>query len=652
MAVAANLSVALSLNSARFRQGLDRARAQAGTFQQRVGRNLNNLRNNFNGLQTGIVAVAAALGAQRLLENADNLVKNADAAGFAFETYQRLQFGFEQSGISAEAFARATARVGMVVRDAGRGLSTAQDALSDIGLSYEALEGLSPEQRFIAIVDALDDVEDAATRQALAQQLLGRQFSTVGLNLDAVVEAGEGLVPITEEQARAAEAANDTFSRFGTNLGNLATNVLVPLVAALSPVVERFSDFAQQNPQITALGVGIGALTVAIGLLAPAVIAGTSAIVSIGVAIGSAAIAAVPAIIGALSTAFGAFTAVLIANPIGAIIAGITAAIVAGIAIWRNWDEIVEFVTNQWNAFTERFPVAGMLLTAALDALLLPIRLVREAFGAFFMAFENFSFEGLVQNIRAGAIGILRNLVAQIANVIEQIPVVGEDAAQRFRDNFLAPLEETYVEAVGASIVPDLVEEVRMHMMMLPEIAREAGEGFRDNTVTALEETMEMVDYFTQQLNGIGTRAFNGFSDALTDFVTTGMADFGQFARSIIRDLIRLQIQAAIARALGVPLGSNTGSNIFAGFFQNGGRIPAGQVGIVGEAGPEFVRGPATVTSAADTSAILNGGGSGGVTLNVSAVDARSFEQFVMQPRFAEAINGAVNQSNRSRGIV
>jgi TP901 family phage tail tape measure protein len=53
--------------------------------------------------------------------------------------------------------------------------------------------------------------------------------------------------------------------------------------------------------------------------------------------------------------------------------------------------------------------------------------------------------------------------------------------------------------------------------------------------------------------------------------------------------------------------------SLFAGFFDQGGTIPAGQVGIVGERGPEFVRGPAVVTSRADTARAMAGGAAGGV---------------------------------------
>ena len=50
-----------------------------------------------------------------------------------------------------------------------------------------------------------------------------------------------------------------------------------------------------------------------------------------------------------------------------------------------------------------------------------------------------------------------------------------------------------------------------------------------------------------------------------------------------------------------------------------GGRIPAGQLGIVGEKGPELVAGPASVTSRRRTAALAQGAitSSGDVTVNL-----------------------------------
>ena len=72
---------------------------------------------------------------------------------------------------------------------------------------------------------------------------------------------------------------------------------------------------------------------------------------------------------------------------------------------------------------------------------------------------------------------------------------------------------------------------------------------------------------------------------------------------------------------------------MFAGLFDKGGHIPSGKFGIAGEYGPEFVKGPATVTSRVDTANILNrqasndGGGRSVVfndnrTINVSGGNA------------------------------
>lgn len=54
-----------------------------------------------------------------------------------------------------------------------------------------------------------------------------------------------------------------------------------------------------------------------------------------------------------------------------------------------------------------------------------------------------------------------------------------------------------------------------------------------------------------------------------------------------------------------------TGSN-FSGAYDKGGNIPAGKIGLVGEYGPEFVAGPANVTSREKTAQMLENAGKGG----------------------------------------
>lgn len=71
-------------------------------------------------------------------------------------------------------------------------------------------------------------------------------------------------------------------------------------------------------------------------------------------------------------------------------------------------------------------------------------------------------------------------------------------------------------------------------------------------------------------------------------------------------------------------------SDFFGGFFANGGSLPAGKFGIVGERGPELITGPANITPM---------GMGGSVTYNINAVDAQSFKQLIAaDPSFIHAV--------------
>lgn len=77
-------------------------------------------------------------------------------------------------------------------------------------------------------------------------------------------------------------------------------------------------------------------------------------------------------------------------------------------------------------------------------------------------------------------------------------------------------------------------------------------------------------------------------------------------------------IKAQGAISVGIVAGQAIGG--FAGMFDNGGNIGSGQWGIVGENGPEIVKGPVSVTSRKKTAAMAAsamGGDSGGMVVNV-----------------------------------
>ena len=123
--------------------------------------------------------------------------------------------------------------------------------------------------------------------------------------------------------------------------------------------------------------------------------------------------------------------------------------------------------------------------------------------------------------------------------------------------------------------------------------------------------------------------------DAIVGFAKTGKFEFKSFVNSILEELLRSQVRQLIARTFGMfgggglGGGNSGGNSLFGGFFATGGMIPPGRFGIVGEAGPEIVSGPANVTPVGSTN----------ILYNINAVDAQSFKQMIARdPAFLYAV--------------
>lgn len=67
----------------------------------------------------------------------------------------------------------------------------------------------------------------------------------------------------------------------------------------------------------------------------------------------------------------------------------------------------------------------------------------------------------------------------------------------------------------------------------------------------------------------ITENTFNGMADTLTDFVTTGKADFRSFAQSVIRDITNMMVKMALFNAI---------NPFMSGFMGGAGSIPFGQM--------------------------------------------------------------------------
>ena len=301
-----------------------RSRISAGAKQ--VASDLKNLGGKVSGvgrsLATLATAAAAPLAGMTLSFAAagDNLDKMSKRTGVGVKALSELAFAAEQSGASLDSVEKGIRGMQRSLLNAEMGSKTATDALSALGLSVDELSGMSPEDQFTKIADAIGDVEDPSKRAALAMQLFGRAGSEL---LPMMSENAEGIADLrkeanelgrtmTADDAQAAAELTDAMNRVKSvfiGVKNQIGAALAPAMTYLADLVSRTSKavvpLIRENAHLVKL---FAAGAIAVGGLGAALMTVGGLLIGAGMAV------------GVLATAFS-----VLFSPLGLAIGGVTA---------------------------------------------------------------------------------------------------------------------------------------------------------------------------------------------------------------------------------------------------------------------------------------------------------------------------------------
>lgn len=113
-----------------------------------------------------------------------------------------------------------------------------------------------------------------------------------------------------------------------------------------------------------------------------------------------------------------------------------------------------------------------------------------------------------------------------------------------------------------------------------PILAEALGASLKDKVIPPLTE-----------LQKLGIRTFDSFTNAIVDFASGAKGAFTDFVKSAIRGLAQLIVKALALKAIMILIPGAGGvlGSVFGGFFAQGGTLRPGQFGVVGERGPELV---------------------------------------------------------------
>jgi TP901 family phage tail tape measure protein len=218
----------------------------------------------------------------------DALDKMRHRTGVAVEALSGLTFAAEQGGASSQILEKGFAGLSRSLFDAKRGSAEAVDALAALGLRFEDLDGLKPDQQFKRIADQMRLLKNESVQGAVAQKLFGRAgrqlLPTLKLGADGIQalqqQAHDMGITLTDEDAVAAAELQDALNLASNQVKGMAIQIGAAIAGPLtnflswaSNILARIIGIIKANPRLVA---GIVAVTVGIAAAsAAAVVFGT-----------------------------------------------------------------------------------------------------------------------------------------------------------------------------------------------------------------------------------------------------------------------------------------------------------------------------------------------------------------------------------------
>lgn len=626
------------------------------------------------GAAAALGGLAAIRGIGNTIDSMDELAKSARQAGAAadavsFEKFQVFGRVLEEAGIGSERFALALSQTQDRLAKGGGKID---DVIAKLGDSIKDMNGelLSGPELLERMILAFNNGEISAEEfQATVGTKVGPEIiralgdtAASAENLQAAFQdVAENSNIIDLEAAQNAESFNDTMGRLQEVAGRLGSEIverLLPVLmnlaegalAVLPSIIDGVSAaFDAMSPIIDALSPIVGALFDLLQALWPVFETLLGAIAPVAEIIGGALSSAIQGITTVIETVIGVITTMIER------IRGIADSVseVTG-AVGQKWNSMTDGLKNgakdAYEGVTGWF---GQMADEVVGNSIIP-----DMAEAVLTVFRDMN-RGMVEETNQGASGVLSGFDAVAGNVgagfnqyatdallgiASLIQIITNDSGNLIR-NLDTGIAQKIAELQGLNIDP-VTQQGQVDG--LRQIGMQATQGQVElaNTITDTQNTFTSgwktaFDTFSEDANNsakaaerIFSKVTTGMEDMIVSFAKTGKFEFKEFAASVLEDLLRLQVRQSIAGIFGG--GTGTGFNLtnpFAGFFANGGTIPAGQFGVVGEAGPEFVSGPATVTP------MGAGLGAQQVTYIIQAVDAPSFQALVARdPGFIHAV--------------
>lgn len=254
MATIASLAVSITARTLGLEKGLDAAGKKVDGFAKKsryAGQKVDLIGSGVQALQASLPALSvggiAAL-VKSSIDAADQMRDMAIKTGTTTEFLSQMQHAANLTGVEFSTFTGSLTRMQNSLVNIARS-DKATEQLAALGINVGEIMKLKPEEQFLAIGEALQNIKDPAVRTNTAIKIFGRSgaelgklFAEGGTGIAAMRAEADSLgLTIGTDTADAADAANDAIVKLQGSFKGLTQTLALELAAPLANVVELLS---------------------------------------------------------------------------------------------------------------------------------------------------------------------------------------------------------------------------------------------------------------------------------------------------------------------------------------------------------------------------------------------------------------------------
>lgn len=224
-------------------QAWAQARATAGKGMAKINTEVSNAGDNIAAKLAAALSVGAIVSwVKEAAQVAGTFKDLQDSFGATADGLSRIRAGAQLSGTQLADLEGPIGKLVKSLNDADTSGSDAGRALSELGLKASEVKAMAPDQAFIAIAEAMQEVEDGGGKAALATALFGKEGAKLIPVLNDVAEVGDRYTKITQAQIDAADEFDKSMKRLNGSFQDFKVAVGNTVIPAINRMIDEFRD--------------------------------------------------------------------------------------------------------------------------------------------------------------------------------------------------------------------------------------------------------------------------------------------------------------------------------------------------------------------------------------------------------------------------